>query len=152
MLFGNKNGPFIKSKLSQVGPKKLKAVNFLEQTLLLVIIFDGKTKFGSDRFINGLLDLITLLFLKKFGKRPMHFFGFLGTMMLIVGFGFTIYLGINKLYFNQGARLISQRPEFYIALATMILGAQFFIAGFLAELILKFNLNKDKYSIKNKTF
>ena len=111
----------------------------------------GKTKFGSDRFMNGLLDLITLLFLKKFGKRPMHFFGFLGTMMLIVGFGFTIYLGINKLYFNQGARLISQRPEFYIALTTMILGAQFFIAGFIGEILISNSKEVKRYNISEKT-
>ena len=82
----------------------------------------------------------------------MHFFGLIGTIMIFVGTIFSIYLGYNKLFIDTDSRLITTRPEFYIALATMILGAQFFIAGFLAELILKFNLNKDKYSIKNKTF
>ena len=82
----------------------------------------------------------------------MHFFGLIGTMMIFVGIIFSIYLGYNKLFIETNSRLITSRPEFYIALTTMILGAQFFIAGFLAELILKFNLNKDKYSIKNKTF
>ena len=72
--------------------------------------------------------------------------------MIFVGTIFSIYLGYNKLFIDTDSRLITTRPEFYIALATMILGVQFFIAGFLAELILKFNLNKDKYSIKNKTF
>tara|TARA_B100001057_G_scaffold383645_1_gene389927 strand:+ start:184 stop:1134 length:951 start_codon:yes stop_codon:yes gene_type:complete len=110
----------------------------------------GITKFGSDRFINGLLDLITLLFLKKFGKRPMHFFGFWGTIMLIVGFGFTIYLGINKLYFNQEARLITQRPEFYVALTTMILGAQFFIAGFIGEILIRNSKGFQRYNIYKK--
>ena len=110
----------------------------------------GVTKFGSDRFINGLLDLITLLFLNKFGKRPMHFFGFWGTIMLIVGFGFTIYLGINKLYFNQQARLITQRPEFYVALTTMILGAQFFIAGFIGEILVRNSKGFKRYHIYKK--
>ena len=110
----------------------------------------GVTKFGSDRFINGLLDLITLLFLNKFGKRPMHFFGFWGTIMLIVGFGFTIYLGINKLYFNQQARLITQRPEFYVALTTMILGAQFFIAGFIGEILVRNSKDFKRYNIYKK--
>ena len=72
----------------------------------------GKTKFGADRFLNGFLDLITLWFINGFGKRPMHFFGFWGTLMLLVGFGFTLYLGIDKLYFNTQSRLITQRPEF----------------------------------------
>ena len=110
----------------------------------------GVTKFGSDRFINGLLDLITLLFLNKFGKRPMYFFGFWGTIMLIVGFGFTIYLGINKLYFNQQARLITQRPEFYVALTTMILGAQFFIAGFIGEILVRNSKGFKRYNIYKK--
>jgi len=110
----------------------------------------GVTKFGSDRFINGLLDLITLLFLNKFGKRPMHFFGFWGTIMLIVGFGFIIYLGINKLYFNQQARLITQRPEFYVALTTMILGAQFFIAGFIGEILVRHSKGFKRYTIHKK--
>ena len=110
----------------------------------------GVTKFGSDRFINGLLDLITLLFLNKFGKRPMHFFGFWGTIMIIVGFGFTIYLGINKLYFNEQARLITQRPEFYVALTTMILGAQFFIAGFIGEILVRNSKGFKRYNIYKK--
>ena len=110
----------------------------------------GVTKFGSDRFINGLLDLLTLLFLNKFGKRPMHFFGFWGTIMLIVGFGFTIYLGINKLYFNQQARLITQTPEFYVALTTMILGAQFFIAGFIGEILVRNSKGFKRYNIYKK--
>ena len=112
----------------------------------------GKSKFGNERFIRGFLDITTLWFTNKFGRRPMHFFGLIGTIMIFVGTIFSIYLGYNKLFIDTNSRLITTRPEFYIALATMILGAQFFIAGFLAELILKFNLNKDKYSIKNKTF
>ena len=112
----------------------------------------GKTKFGADRFLNGFLDLITLWFINGFGKRPMHFFGFWGTLMLIMGFGFTIYLGIEKLYLNMQSRLITQRPEFYIALTTMILGAQFFIAGFLGEILIRHNKNIKRYNIINTTY
>ena len=112
----------------------------------------GVSKFGNERFIRGFLDIITLWFTNKFGKRPMHFFGLIGTIMILVGVTFSIYIGYNKLFIDTNSRLITTRPEFYIALTTMILGAQFFIAGFLAELILKSNFIKDKYSIKNKTF
>ena len=82
----------------------------------------------------------------------MHFFGLIGTTMIFVGIIFSTYLGYNKLFIETNSRLITTRPEFYIALTTMIMGAQFFIAGFLAELILKLNLKRDRYSIKNKTF
>ena len=112
----------------------------------------GTSKFGNERFIRGFLDITTLWFTNKFGRRPMHFFGLIGTIMIVVGILFTLYLGYNKLFIDTSSRLITTRPEFYVALTTMILGAQFFIAGFIAELILKFNLNQDKYSIKNKTF
>ena len=112
----------------------------------------GKSKYGNERFIRGFLDIITLWFTNRFGRRPMHFFGSLGTLMIIVGIFFTIYLGYNKLFIDTNSRLITTRPEFYIALITMVLGAQFFIAGFIAEIILKFNANKDEFSIKNKTF
>lgn len=108
----------------------------------------GETKFGMDRFINGFLDLITIWFISRFGKRPMHLFGALGVIMFIVGFGFAAYLGIDKIFFNPTGRLITQRPQFYIALTTMILGSQFFIAGFLGEIILRQNANKTRYLIK----
>lgn len=111
----------------------------------------GKTKFGSERFFRGFLDLITLWFLNTFGKRPMHFFGLWGTFMLLGGFLFTLYLGIDKLFFTTTGRLITQRPEFYVALALMILGAQFFIAGFLGELILRQNSSTPRYMITQKT-
>ena len=93
----------------------------------------GQTKFGLDRFVNGFLDLITLSFLHKFGKRPMHFFGLWGSLMFFIGFVAAAYLGIDKLYLTPDGRLIAQRPEFYIALTTMILGCQFFVAGFLGN-------------------
>tara|TARA_A100001011_G_scaffold90497_1_gene95079 strand:+ start:23221 stop:24183 length:963 start_codon:yes stop_codon:yes gene_type:complete len=111
----------------------------------------GHTKFGTDRFFKGFLDLITLWFINKFGKRPMYFFGLWGSLMLFFGFSFTLYLGIDKLFFDMRARLITSRPEFYIALTLMILGSQFFIAGFLGEIILRSKENKKRYIIKEET-
>ena len=107
----------------------------------------GKTKYGADRFMKGFLDLLTLSFIQRFGKRPMHFFGLFGTSILFVAFIFSIYLGIDKLFINQSGRLITERPEFFIALATMIIGLQFFLAGFLGELILRTRKRKDNYLI-----
>ena len=111
----------------------------------------GYTKFGADRFFKGFLDLITIWFINKFGKRPMYFFGLWGSLMLILGFCFTLYLGIDKLFFDVQARLITNRPEFYIALTLMLLGSQFFIAGFLGEIILQSQKNKERYHITNTT-
>ena len=108
----------------------------------------GKTKFGMNRFINGFLDLITIWFVSRFGKRPMHLFGALGVLMFTIGFGFAFYLGLDKLYFNPTGRLITERPQFYIALATMIIGSQLFIAGFLGELILRSKRQEQRYYIK----
>ena len=110
----------------------------------------GKTKYGIDRFIKGFLDLITLWFIHKFGKRPMHFFGLIGTIMLLVGFFFSAYLGIDKLFLQTSGRLITERPEFYISLATMIMGSQFFLAGFLGEIILRNRKIKKQYIITEK--
>ena len=110
----------------------------------------GKTKYGYDRFIKGFLDLITLWFIHKFGKRPMHFFGLIGTVMLLRGFLFSIYLGVDKLFIDKSGRLITERPEFYIALATMIMGSQFFLAGFLGEIILRNKKIKKQYIITEK--
>ena len=81
----------------------------------------GYTKFGADRFFKGFLDLITIWFINKFGKRPMYFFGLWGSLMLILGFCFTLYLGIDKLFFDVQARLITNRPEFYIALTLSLI-------------------------------
>lgn len=108
----------------------------------------GKTKFGMERFVRGFLDLITISFLSRFGKRPMHLFGTCGALMLFVGFCFAVYLGIDKLFINPTGRLITERPQFYIALTAMILGSQFFIAGFLGELILRSKKEQQNYSIK----
>lgn len=110
----------------------------------------GVTKFGMDRFIHGFLDLITIWFLSRFGRRPMHLFGALGVLMFAIGFAFAIYLGIDKLYLNPYGRLITQRPQFYIALVTMIIGTQFFVAGFLGEIILRTKQDKKRYLIKDE--
>ena len=110
----------------------------------------GNTKYGPDRFIKGFLDLITLSFFSRFGKRPMHFFGLFGTLILVVGFFFSIYLGIDKLFINTTGRLITERPEFYISLASMIIGSQFFLAGFLGELILRNSKKVKNYRIKSR--
>lgn len=110
----------------------------------------GKTKFGPERFINGFLDLITIWFISRFGKRPMHLFGSLGVIMFLIGFGFALYLGLDKLVFNPSGRLITERPQFYLALATMIIGTQFFVAGFLGEITLRSKPNKKRYLVKDK--
>ncbi len=110
----------------------------------------GKTKFGMERFINGFLDLITIWFVSKFGKRPMHFFGTLGALMLFIGFAFAIYLGIDKIFVNPAGRLITDRPQFYLSIATMIIGSQFFVAGFLGEIILRSKQDKNRYKIEDK--
>ncbi len=108
----------------------------------------GKTKFGMERFVRGFLDLVTISFLSRFGKRPMHFFGAWGAFILFIGFCFALYLGIDKLFINPTGRLITERPQFYIALTAMILGSQFFVAGFLGELVLRNKRNLPNYLIK----
>ncbi|WP_308991195.1 glycosyltransferase [Mariniflexile litorale] len=110
----------------------------------------GETKFGMNRFVHGFLDLITIWFLSSFGKRPMHLFGALGFIMFAIGFGFAIYLGIDKLFLNPSGRLITQRPQFYLSLSTMIIGTQFFVAGFLGEIILRTKEDKKRYLIKEE--
>ena len=110
----------------------------------------GETKFGMDRFIHGFLDLITIWFLSRFGKRPMHLFGALGVLMFGIGLVFSVYLGIDKLFLNPAGRLITERPQFYIALTTMILGSQFFVAGFLGEIILRTKRSSNRYLIKQE--
>jgi len=110
----------------------------------------GSSKFGMDRFVNGFLDLITIWFLSKFGKRPMHFFGLLGTLMFLIGFGLALYLGIDKLFIHTKARLITERPQFYIALTSMIIGTQLFLAGFIGEMILRTKNNEERYKISEE--
>jgi len=110
----------------------------------------GTTKFGMSRFIYGFLDLITIWFLSKFGKRPMHLFGTLGVITFMIGFFAILLIGVSKLiklYQHKPAILVTQDPWFYIALTTMILGTQLFLAGFLGELILKTKSTSTRYKI-----
>ncbi|WP_445385311.1 glycosyltransferase family 2 protein [Robiginitalea sp. IMCC44478] len=110
----------------------------------------GKTKFGAERFINGFLDLITIWFVSKFGKRPMHLFGALGVLMFIIGSAFTLYLGIDKLFLNPFGRLLTERPQFFVALTSMIIGTQFFLAGFLGEILVRSRKQEGRYSISGE--
>ena len=113
----------------------------------------GVTKFGMDRFINGFLDLITISFLSKFGKRPMHIFGLWGSLMFLFGTATALYIGVLKLHkvFNDiKTILITDNPWFFIALTSMILGTLLFLAGFIGELIIKTKSNEKHYSIKEK--
>jgi glycosyltransferase involved in cell wall biosynthesis len=110
----------------------------------------GTSKFGMSRFVNGFLDLITIWFLSKFGKRPMHLFGLLGTIMFLIGFCLALYLGIDKIFFHKTSRLITEKPQFYIALTTMIIGTQLFLAGFLGEIILRTKNNEERYKISEE--
>ncbi len=111
----------------------------------------GTTKFGLERFINGFLDLLTIFFISKFGKRPMHFFGLIGTLMFLTGFIAALYLGIDKLwalYQHERARLITDKPAFYIALTSMVIGSILFVAGFLGELIGRNSSVRNHYLIE----
>ena len=113
----------------------------------------GETKFGMERFINGFLDLITIWFLSRFGKRPMHLFGALGVVMFLIGFiatGFIIALKLVKLYAGLPTILVTSNPLFYIALTTMIIGTQLFLAGFLGEIILRTKNNEERYKISDE--
>jgi glycosyltransferase involved in cell wall biosynthesis len=115
----------------------------------------GVTKFGLERFIRGPLDLLSVSFISRFVKRPMHFFGIMGILMIFIGFASAIYLGIQKLILlNQGlsGQLITDSPYFYIALTSMIIGAQFFLGGFLGELISRSASERNKYKIETQTF
>jgi glycosyltransferase involved in cell wall biosynthesis len=110
----------------------------------------GVTKFGLERFVFGFLDLFSITFIGKYGKRPMHLFGTLGTLVFVIGFMFLFYIGIDKVYFNKGAKLIANRTEFYIALTSIILGVQFFLAGFIGEMLSRTSPNRNLYHIKEK--
>lgn len=108
----------------------------------------GVTKFGFERFVNGFLDLASIMFVGKYGKRPMHFFGLLGTFCFFIGFAMIVWLVIGRLIDpNTG---LSNRPPFYIALTTMIIGTQLFLAGFLGELIARNSANRNFYLIDTK--
>ena len=113
----------------------------------------GKTKFGINRFVNGYLDLISLWFLSKFGVKPMHIFGFLGSIMFFFGFVAVIAVGAMKIYNMHAGNpysLVTDNPYFFLALTTMILGTQLFIAGFLGELIARNSTERNKYQIEKE--
>lgn len=110
----------------------------------------GKTKFGMERFINGFLDLLTIWFVSRFGKRPMHLFGALGVLMFLIGFGFAIYLGIDKLFIHPFGRLITDRPQFYISLVAMVIGTQLFLAGFLGEILIRSKKEENRYIVSEE--
>ena len=113
----------------------------------------GVTKFGMERFINGFLDLMTITFVSRFGKKPMHFFGVFGTLMFLLGFGLFSYIGGAKLYamlIGFSSKNIAEMSGFYIALTSMIIGAQLFLAGFLAEMISRNATDRNNYQIEQK--
>jgi glycosyltransferase involved in cell wall biosynthesis len=108
----------------------------------------GVTKFGWDRFINGFLDLLTIFFMGKFGKRPMHFFGLWGTLFFGFGFMIFLWLSISKFFFDVTG--MTQRPLFYFAILAMIIGSQLFLAGFVGELISRNSSERNNYLIDEK--
>jgi glycosyltransferase involved in cell wall biosynthesis len=113
----------------------------------------GTSKFGWNRFINGFLDLLTITFTSRFGKRPMHFFGLVGTLLFMLGFAFALYLGCYKMYCHYhhvAARLLTQRPSFYLSLTCMIIGSMMFLAGFIGELILRNSPVRNSYLLEKK--
>ncbi len=114
----------------------------------------GKTKFGMERFVRGPLDLLSVMFISRFVKRPMHFFGIPGILMVIIGMAAAVYLGIQKIIqLKHGivGNLITNSPYFYIALTAMIIGTLFFLAGFLGELISRSSSDRNKYQIEEST-
>ena len=111
----------------------------------------GESKFGMNRFVNGYLDLMSIMFVSKFGKKPMHFFGLLGSVMFLLGIISALVLGVQKLiavYNNEVMRLITDSPYFYLALVTMIIGCQLFLTGFIAEMIGRNSPNRNTYLIE----
>jgi len=113
----------------------------------------GTTKFGLDRFVNGYLDLLSLWFLSRFGVKPMHIFGLLGTLMFMLGFIAVCVVGGAKLYalsVGEPARLVTDSPYFYLALVAMILGTQLFLTGFVAELVTRNSPERNKYQIEKE--
>ena len=113
----------------------------------------GITKFGLERFTNGFLDLLTITFVSRFGKKPMHFFGILGILMFILGFSLFTYIGGSKLYLifnNLPATNIAEMSGFYIALTAMIIGVQLFLAGFIAEMVSRNNYDRNNYQVEKE--
>ena len=114
----------------------------------------GVTKFGFERFFNGFLDLLTITFVSRFGKKPMHFFGVLGTLISMLGFILFAYIGGTKVYLiinDFPARNIADMSGFYIALTSMILGTQLFLAGFISEMVSRNSFDKSKYQIEKES-
>lgn len=105
----------------------------------------GVSKFGWERFINGFLDLLSIQFISRFGKKPMHFFGFWGTIMFMIGLFITLYLIVSKFFFEGN---LINKPAFYIALTTMILGTQFFLTGFIGELVSRSSADRNQYLVE----
>ncbi|PSL23397.1 glycosyltransferase family 2 protein [Chitinophaga ginsengisoli] len=106
----------------------------------------GTSKFGLERFINGFLDLASIMFISKFGKRPMHLFGALGTLSFILGFGIALYLAIEKIIYSQYK--MTERPIFYLALLAMIIGSQLFLTGFIGELVTRNAPERNEYLVE----
>ncbi len=109
----------------------------------------GVTKFGWERFINGLLDLVSIYFVGKFGKRPMHFFGLIGTISFVIGFGIAFYLAFAKFAFQEYK--MTERPIFYFGILAMVIGVQLFLAGFIGELISRNSTDRNNYQLAEKT-
>lgn len=110
----------------------------------------GVTKFGLERFINGFLDLATITFISRFGKKPMHLFGILGSIVFIFGFFISLWLGIEKVFINQDAKLLADNSWFFVALTFMILGVNFFLAGFLGEMIARNAPDRNNYRVSKR--
>lgn len=114
----------------------------------------GVTKFGMNRFVNGFLDLLSITFMTRYGKKPMHFFGPLGSIMFFIGLAIVLFMGVDKgvaIYLNERKRLITENPLFYISLTTMVLGTMLFLAGFLGELITRNASHRNEYGVSETT-
>ena len=109
----------------------------------------GVTKFGMSRFIRGPLDLLTISFVGRFKKRPMHLFGILGTVIFVIGFGIAVYLTIGKMFFEM--HRMTERPLFYLGMLSMVIGTQLFLTGFIAELVARSAPDRNHYQVSEKT-
>lgn len=110
----------------------------------------GVTKFGMERFVYGFLDLLSITFISKFGKRPMHLFGTLGVLMFMFSFCIVLWMGIDKLFLDKTSKLIAQRTEFYLSLVFMIIGAQLFLTGFIGEMISRNGHDRNHYLVEKQ--
>ena len=127
--------------------------NITEQVVVHQSRKYGVTKFGLERFVNGFLDLLTITFVSRFGKKPMHFFGVFGSLMFVLGFVLFTYIGGTKLYLminSLPATNIANMSGFYIALASMIIGVQLFLAGFIAEMISRNTYDRNNYQVEKE--